>query len=89
MIEFVWDSAFKKSYKKNISKSPQLKSAFRESLKAFQKDPFAPQLKTHKLSGKLSDLWAFSINYKVRVIFYFINNNKVLLIDIGTHDEVY
>ena len=42
-----------------------------------------------KLTGKLSGLWAFSIDYDCRVIFKFLNDHEVLLIDIGTHDEVY
>jgi len=44
---------------------------------------------THKLSGKLRGLWAFSCDYDCRVIFKFINKENVLLIDIGSHDEVY
>ena len=55
----------------------------------FQKNPFDKKLKTHKLSGSLKGSWAFSINYSYRIIFEFIDDNTILLIDIGTHDEVY
>jgi len=41
------------------------------------------------LSGKLKGTWAFSINDEYRVLFEFIDKHKVLLIDFGTHDEVY
>ena len=51
--------------------------------------PFSPQLRTHKLSGKLGGQWAFSVDDDCRVVFEFIGEDKVLLIDIGSHDEVY
>ena len=52
-------------------------------------NPFYPQLRTHKLSGKLAGQWAFSIEEDCRVVFEFIGENSVLFIDIGSHDEVY
>jgi len=58
-------------------------------MKLFSKEPFHPRLRTHKLSGKLEGLWAFSVSYDCRVVFEFINKNEILLIDIGGHDEVY
>ncbi|MGM0760693.1 MAG: type II toxin-antitoxin system YafQ family toxin [Thermodesulfobacteriota bacterium] len=89
MIEIVWDQGFKRSYRKRISRHPQLHKQFHSKMALFIEDPFAPQLKTHKLSGKLKGLWAFSIDDNYRVLFEFLNQNKVLLIDFGTHDEVY
>jgi mRNA-degrading endonuclease YafQ of YafQ-DinJ toxin-antitoxin module len=52
-------------------------------------DPFDPTLKTHKLSGKLKDLWSFSVGYDERVLFYFTENEKAVFVDMGSHDEVY
>jgi addiction module RelE/StbE family toxin len=89
MIEAVWDQGFKRSYRKRIHRHPQLKRQFREKMEMFLEEPFDSQLRTHKLSGKLKGTWAFSINDEYRVIFEFINTHKVLLIDFGTHDEVY
>ena len=51
--------------------------------------PFNPKLRTHKLTGRLEGLWAFSVSYDHRVIFKFLKEDEILLIDIGTHDEVY
>ncbi len=89
MIKLVWDQKFKKNLKKKISKSPELTERFKSKVKLFEKDPFNSILRTHKLSGILKGYWAFSIDYDLRVIFKFIDSNTVLLIDIGTHDEVY
>jgi len=53
-------------------------------------DPFHPSLKTDKLSGKLKDLWRFSLEYDLRVIFYFEDNDsKAIFTSFGSHDEVY
>ncbi|MBP6974073.1 MAG: type II toxin-antitoxin system YafQ family toxin [Syntrophorhabdus sp.] len=53
------------------------------------KNPFSKQLRTHKLTGTLKGLWAFSVDYDTRVIFSFLTDDEILLIDIGSHDEVY
>ena len=45
--------------------------------------------RTHKLTGRLEGLWAFSVSYDYRVIFKFLKEDEILLIDIVTHDEVY
>ncbi len=89
MIEAVWDQGFKRSYRKRIHRHPHLKRQFCEKMRMFLQEPFDSQLRTHKLSGKLKGIWAFSINDEYRVIFEFINKQKALLIDFGTHDEVY
>jgi len=90
MINLVWDPAFKRSYKKRIATDAILKEEFWDTLELFVMTPFDPHLKTHKLTGKLLGLWAFSVAHDCRVVFKFYNDNKsVLLIDIGTHDEVY
>lgn len=53
-------------------------------------NPFDARLRTHKLSGRLKDAWAFSVEEDVRVVFTFEENrSKALFFDIGTHDEVY
>ena len=90
MINLVWDAGFKRSYKKRIRTDAVLQENFWDALELFVKNPFHPYLKTHKLTGELHGSWAFSISHDRRVIFKFFNDNKnVLLIDIGTHDEVY
>ena len=63
-------------------------------LKLLSGNPFHPSLKTHKLKGKLSGAWACTVEYDCRIIFDFQNNSdtgekEILLIDVGSHDEVY
>jgi len=89
VIKITWDQSFKRNYKKKIKSNEEMKKKFWNAMKLFVKNPFNPRLKTHKLTGKLEGLWAFSCSFDCRIIFKFINNNEVLLVDIGSHDEVY
>jgi addiction module RelE/StbE family toxin len=90
MIELIWDAGFKRSYKKRIAQDTLLKEKFWDALELFATDPFSILLKTHKLTGKLSGCWAFSVDPDCRVVFMFIKEDKkVLLLDIGSHAEVY
>jgi len=52
----------------------------------FRKNPFDKRLKTHKLSGKEKEAWAFRVDYSYRIKFIFLTKNEVLFLDIGTHD---
>ena len=74
--------AFDRRFKKLTQKQ---KEDLYEAIELFYQDNFHPQLKTHKLKGKWSSFWAFRINYADRCIFYFLNQNEILLYDIGPH----
>lgn len=90
MIELIWDAGFKRSYKKRIATDTVLKQRFWDALELFASDPFAEALRTHRLTGKLNRCWAFSVDHDRRVVFMFLKGKgRVLLIDIGTHEEVY
>ena len=89
MTKVNWDQGFKKSYQKSIKNDSDLARKFWKSMNLFSSNPFDKQLRTHKLTGKLQGLWAFSVDYRTRVIFSFLSDDEVLLVDIGGHDEVY
>lgn len=89
-MEVAFSESFKKAFKKRV-KLTEFEPEFWIRLELFTREPFAPQLKTHKLTGKLKDLWSFSVDYDLRVIFYFTEDKpkKAVFVDIGTHKEVY
>ena len=89
MLEISFDDSFKRAFKKRIKGNKILEEKFRIKLQLFKDNPFEARLKTHKLSGKLKDLWSFSIDYDQRVVFYFTDHNQAVFIDIGNHDQVY
>ena len=46
-------------------------------------------LKVHKLSGSMKDLYSFSVNFKLRIIFKYITQCEAVCMYIGDHDDVY
>ena len=93
MRNLVISSSFKRAFKTLIKRQPDLKLKIEETLKLLATDPYHPSLRTHKLKGKLSGAWACSVQYDCRIVFSFQKSQtpeeEILLIDIGTHDEVY
>ncbi len=89
MIKVAYSPAFKRAYKKTLKNNSSRQILFQQKISLFLQDPFHPQLRTHKLSGVLKDFYSFSIEYDLRVIFYFISDTEVVLENIGTHNEVY
>ncbi len=88
-MEVSFSAAFKRAFKKRIKGNADLEVRFWQKLAQFTADPFDPSLKTHKLSGKLKELWSFSLDYDERILFYFTEDEKAVFVDIGSHDEVY
>jgi len=85
------DERFRKTYKKWIHPAPGAEGTVCKKIVQFETDPVHPSLKTHTLSGVLKGLWSFRITYEHRLVFDFIDESrtKVVLIDIGSHEEVY
>ena len=93
-MNLIWSKGFKRSFKKLTKKNPQLKNKIFNVLRLLGQDPFTPSLKSHKLTGNLDGLWSCSVDYDCRIIFSFSEEGEfleivILLIDIGSHDQVY
>lgn len=94
MRTLVLAPSFKRAFKTLIRRRPELQQRIEGRLTLLAIDPFDPVLKTHKLKGQLLGAWACSVGYDCRIVFNFENNpesgaEEILLIDIGSHDEVY
>jgi mRNA-degrading endonuclease YafQ of YafQ-DinJ toxin-antitoxin module len=99
MTEVAFSSSFKRAFKRRIKGNAVLEARFWEKLEIFRNNPFDQRLRTHKLSGRLKDLWrgtryelpsqCFSIEYDLRIVFSFLEGDRALFIEIGTHEEVY
>jgi len=81
---------YSKKFLKSLSKLPkhiQCKAKVKEAI--FKINLFDSRLDTHKLHGKKQREWSFSVDHSYRIIFIFLNGEKVLYIDIGTHNTLY
>ncbi len=90
MAEIIYTHSYIKRVKKYFSKHPELISQYEKTLKLLELNPFHPSLRLHKLRGKLSELYSGYVNISYRMtIIFLIEDNKIVPVDIGTHDEVY
>ena len=79
---------FHKDFQKRVLKYSHRKDAINKAVKIFQTDFTDSRLKTHKLTGLLLGKWAFSVDYHLRIMFYFVDDKTIVFLDIGTH-EIY
>lgn len=84
MLTIHVSTRFKRSFRR-ISKAAQ--EDFAKQITQFQIEPFYPTLRTHKLSGGLAGRYSFYLRDGYRVLFEFMSDNVVLLVNIGSHDQ--
>lgn len=94
MKNLVWSPIFIRKFKRLIRQNPNLRVSIEKTLQELADEPFQPSLRSHKLKGDLSDRWSCSIDYRNRILFRFIINEEteeeeILLLTLGSHDEVY
>lgn len=82
-MKIFYTKKFEREYKK-IGKDLKLKTESKENL--FRKNSFDKILKTHKLYGELEGFWSFSIDFKNRIVFEFIDKKTVFFHSIGNHN---
>lgn len=90
--ELVRTTAFVRAAKRYLKRNPLAAEDFQRTLELLAADAFDTRLKTHKLKSHLDGVWACSAGHDLRVLFEFVSVEKVeriLLLTIGSHDEVY
>ncbi|MEN4046713.1 type II toxin-antitoxin system mRNA interferase toxin, RelE/StbE family [Sulfurimonas sp. NWX367] len=90
MYEITFSKKYEKTVKKFFKKHQNLKGKYTKTILLLQKNPFYPSLRLHKLQGSLSEYHSVSIDMDYRILIDFIIiDEQIILIDIGSHDEVY
>ena len=92
--ELVLTPKFERAFRKFVRRDARLRRRIATTLEKMQQDVFAVSLGTHKLSGALEGLRACSCGYDCRIVFSLELEpdtalEVIVLLDIGTHDEVY
>ena len=90
-------AAFRRAAKRTAKQNPEFAQRIREVIELLEANMFAPSLRTHKLKGSLENCWACSVTFSLRIVFEVgppveINGFKseaIVLLTVGTHDEVY
>ena len=90
--ELLRTTRFMRAVKRYLKKHPHRAADVEVTLELLSEDAFDPRLKTHKLKGEFDGVWACSAGYDLRILIEFVstdNQEAILLISMGTHDEVY
>jgi toxin HigB-1 len=65
-------------------------SQYEKTLRLLELNPGHPSLKLHKLKGRHAQLHAVAINVSYRIsLLFIIQDNTVVPVSVGPHDEVY
>ncbi len=90
MIRLVWTNTFARTAKRFLKKNPDLKNEFGRTLKQLEENPSHPKLKLHPLKGRLTGKHSVSLTYSHRIVLILtLNKGEIVLLDVGTHDDVY
>jgi len=84
-ITVKYTSEFIRLYNKLVS---SLQEEVKAKINLFRDRNNHKALKVHKLHGRLRDRYGFSVNYKFRVIFKYLDKKTAALLSVGDH-EVY
>ena len=90
MYRLVWTPRFSRSAKKFAQSNPELRQRLAQTLRDLESDPLQSHLRLHPLKGRMQGLHAVSVTYSYRIALTLqIAEQKIILHDVGTHDEVY
>ena len=90
MYEIRFSEGYEKRVIKFFKKHKDIYPQYKKTIVLLQNNPFHSSLRIHKLQGKLEGFLSVSINMKYRIVVDFIIvEGVIILIDIGSHDDVY
>ena len=89
-----WTLLFTERYNRRavrfLRRHPGLRDAYRKTLLLLEANPHHPSLRLHALKGRLQGLHSVSINISDRITLeLLIDGQRLIPIDIGSHDTVY
>ena len=88
--EIEYTDRYNKKLFKFLKKHTSVIERYKKTILLMETDPFHPSLRLHPLKGKLKELHSVSIDMQYRIsIEFYIEDNKIIPVNIGTHDEVY
>ena len=90
VFTLVWTETFERTARKFLRRHPELAGLFEDVLRQLETDPHSPRLRLHRLKGKHRNKHAVSLTYSHRIVLILrLASEEVILMDVGSHDEVY
>jgi len=90
MYEIKFAEGYEKKAIKFFKKHKDSYEKYKKAIQLLENNPYHPSLRLHKLQGKLNQFSSVSIDMKYRIVIDFnIVDDVIILIDVGSHDDVY
>jgi len=89
VIRIDYHRKFEKNYRKRIRNNRKLDFIFHKRVEQFLIDPNCKELGNHELTGRMKGLYSFRITGDIRCLYCWIDEETVLFLDIGSHNQVY
>ena len=94
MNDLVLTPGFERAFRRLVRRNPALQPHIEAALRRMAQNVSDPRLKIHHLSGQMAGLQACSVSYDCRIVFSKQKHSKtkaevLLLINVGSHDQVY
>ncbi len=90
-MKLLLSPSFVRAAKKICRTNPELDQDIQLTLQLLERDIFNTKLGTHKLKGNRG-IWSCKVAYDARILFRFVDEGSekaILLLTVGTHDDVY
>lgn len=86
----VWTETFLRTARKFFRRHPEVKELFAGVLRQLENNPASPRLRLHPLQGRHRGKHAVQLTYEHRIVIVLrMTAREIVLLDVGSHDEVY
>ena len=86
----IYTASYVRRARNFLKKHPHIMGQYQKVLELLELNPHHPSLRLHELLGQLKGLSSISINMSYRIVLELIIQDKdIILVDIGSHDDVY
>lgn len=86
----VYTDSYVRRAKKFLKRHFQILGQYEKTLQLLELNPHHPSLRLHDFQGSLTGLSSVSINISYRIVLeLIIQDRDNILVDIGSHDQVY
>ncbi len=62
---------------------------FKDRLRIFSINPFAPELNNHALNGKYTGCWSINVTGDLRAVYEILDNKNIRFLYIDNHNNLY
>jgi len=88
--KLIFPESYLRRARKFLQGHPQLRKQYQKTLELLELNPLHPSLRLHSLQGRLNGLSSVSINMSYRIVIeLMIHDDEIILVNIGSHDQVY